>query len=221
MLPDIQTIGYNLLVRKKSHSTNFQEAHEFSSKFIEFLADKLKEGLFQINPSEEQLKAVQDIIDGWCTSGVQIEEVYKYFTPSPLFVLEITPDYRSGVELFVSWSVKKRFPHRANLGSVKESFSPGIDFLFFPEKPKSAEELQDENDRDFDRGISFAYNEIADRVILTSKSFEEEKNFLTSAQYFHIGDINSLAANNQVCVYANNEAEQTRTEDFEDTLLVL
>ncbi|MBU2052147.1 hypothetical protein KKH13_02980 [Patescibacteria group bacterium] len=224
---------YRSVVSGEEHERASKLAEAFSGETLSFLADNLTVKLKPVNPSENQLRTFQFLMDSVDDGTLLLGKtggrlgrqgqpmLFKHYEVST-YLEGDSPIHdavnflsKNQVNLTVRWGVNEPFPHGLavwgwrGISSVKS-----IDFITFPQQPFTAEDAQKtlqipEKQSGFTQSVN-VFNK-GQRIIIDRNGLYKGEEVSMTDQYFLVGAFDGQETGRTYWLYGANEEQNRMT----------
>lgn len=220
-------LKYRAVVPNEKHKQASRLAEKFAGEGLTFLKDNLTAKLNPLHPTKDQVRIFQCLMDSVddgslvlkSTEGklnsdnrpfvVKHYEAGKRFESTGDLADKLTEIYQGkDVRLIVRWGVNEPFPHGfAVFGSIGMAMPRSIDFIAFPGKPQSTEDVQKvmmipEKQSGFTQRVG-VYNN-GGRIIINREGVYQGEDVALTDQYYLVGGFDGQDTGKTFWLYGSN-----------------
>lgn len=223
----VHELKYRTVVPNEKHKQASGLAEKFAGEGLTFLRDNLTAKLSPLHPTKDQVRIFQYLMDGVddgslalrSTEGrlnsdnrpfvVKHYEAGKRFESTGDLADKLTEIYQGkDIRLTVRWGVNEPFPHGfAVFGSIGMAMPRSIDFIAFPDKPQSTEDVQKvmmipEKQSGFTQRVG-VYNN-GERIIINREGVYQGEDVALTDQYYLVGGFDGQDTGKTFWLYGSN-----------------
>ncbi|PIR92445.1 hypothetical protein COU01_01760 [Candidatus Falkowbacteria bacterium CG10_big_fil_rev_8_21_14_0_10_44_15] len=219
-------LEYRSIVPSEVHERASGLAEAFAGEAMGFLNDNLTAKLKPVNPTHDQLRVFQFLMDSIDDQSLLLKEtsgmVWRKTRPVIIKHYQAQTDYEgaSALEsavkflskksafLTVRWGVNEPFPHGfAVFGDMGIKSPRSIDFMTFPEQPMTDQDAQrilqiPEKENGFTQSVK-VFNK-GQRIIVDRDGIYKGEQYLMTDQYFLIGAFDGQETGRTYWLYGAN-----------------
>ena len=220
-------VKYRAVVPNAEHKQAAKLAEAFVGEALTFLKDDLTAKLQPLHPTKEQVRIFQYLMESTDDGSLILKStegrlssdnrpfVVKHYEAGNRFEStgdladKLTEIYRGqDVRLIVRRGVHEPFPHGfAVFGSIGMTMPGNIDFIAFPDKPQSTEDVQKvmmipEQQDGFTQRVG-VYNK-GERIIINREGVYQGEDVAMTDQYHLVGAFDGLDTGKTYWLYGSN-----------------